>query len=75
MKRQRPFYTVAFQQRFPPPYFLEDFSRQVFSLEQQADLRFVQRRIIEQREQHVGRMIVQQSGKLFASSDERAFAR
>ena len=72
MKRQRPFHSVTFQQRFPAAYFFENFSRQIFSLEQQADLRFVQRWILEQREQHFRRRMVHQPSKLFASGYERS---
>ena len=53
MKRQRLLHAVILQQGLAPRHFFENFRRQIFSLQQHAQLRFLERRIIEQRQQHV----------------------
>jgi len=74
MKRQRPFHPVALQQRLAPRHLLENFFWEIFSFQKQADMRFVQRRIVEQRQKHIRRGMMQEHGKLIARSVERASA-
>src|SRR5260370_37128157 len=74
MKGERALHTVALEQMFAPRHLLENFSRNIFSFEQQAELGLVERRIIEQCEEHVGSSVVKQPGKLLAGGDERALA-
>jgi len=50
---------VALQQRLTARHFLENFFREVFSFQQQADMRFLKGRIVEKREEHIGRGMMQ----------------
>ena len=66
MKRHGALHLVALQQRLAPHHFLENFAGKIFSFEEQTQLRFVESRVVEQRQKHVRRRMVQQCGKLFA---------
>ena len=74
MKSQRPLHPVAFQKWFTPRHLLKNFSWKGFPFQQQAHMRFVDGRIVEQREEHIRRGMMQEHGKLFASGEERSFA-
>ncbi len=74
MKRQRLLYPIALEQWLPPRHLLKHFRRQAFPLQYQANMRFVERRIVKQREDHFRGRVMQQNGQFFARSDERAFS-
>jgi hypothetical protein len=74
VKRQATLHAVALQERFAARYFLKNFPGKVFPLKQQTKLCFLQRRIIQKREQHIRRRMMQERGKFFAGGDERPFA-
>jgi len=74
MKSSDRFHPVAFQKWFAPRHLLKNFSWEGFSFPAAAHMRFVEGRIIEQREEHIRRGMMQEHGKLFASGEERAFA-
>src|SRR5258708_19500925 len=74
MKSQRMVRPVDLEQRFASRHLLEYLSRNIFSFQQLANMRFVEGRIVEQCEEHIHRGMMQENGKFFASGDERAFA-
>ena len=75
MKSERPLHPIALQEWFAPRNLFEDFSRKVFSFEQHAKLRLVERRIVEKCEEHIGRRMMQKGREFFARGDACAFAR
>jgi hypothetical protein len=73
MKSQQSLHPVALDQKFAPRHLLKNFSWEVFSFQKQTDMCFVEGWIVEKREEHIRRGMMQENGKLFASGDERAF--
>src|SRR6266436_315898 len=74
MKSQRALHAVILQQRLAASYFLQNFRGKVLAVQQQTELRLVERGIIEQRQEHVRRMMMQQRSELFAGRCASALA-
>src|SRR5258707_13566000 len=66
MKSQRALHAVILQQRLAASYFLQNFRGKVLAVQQQTELRLVERRIIKQGQEYVRRMMMQQRSELFA---------
>lgn len=75
MKREGALDPVTFEQVFAAPHLFQNFSREVFSFQEKAELRFIERRIIQKREEHIRGRVVKQPGELFARGDKCALAR
>src|SRR6266704_5549841 len=73
MKSERPLHPIALQEWFAPRNLFEDSSRKVFSFEQHAKLRLVERRIVEKCEEHIGRRMMQEGREFFARGNACAF--
>ncbi len=73
MKTDSALDAVALQQWFALANFFENFAGEIFSFEKQTKVGFIQRRIIEQRQEHGCRRVMQQRAKLIAGGDTRAF--
>src|SRR5258707_9893689 len=67
MKRQRPLHTIILQQGLEPSHLLQNLRGKILAVQQQAELRLVERWIIKQRKKYVGRMMMQQRRQLFAA--------
>src|SRR5882762_4371417 len=74
MKSQRPLHAIILQQRLAPCHFFKNLTGQILAVQEQAELRLVQRRIIEQRKKYLRRMMVQQRCQFFAGSRPRSLA-
>jgi hypothetical protein len=73
MKRQRSLHPVALEQGFAPGHFIENLYAKILSFQQQANVRFLKGRIVEERLEHIRGRMMQQNGKFLPRSDERAF--
>lgn len=62
VNRERAFDTVAFQKHLAARDFFEKFARKLSSFEEQAEVAFVESRIIEKRQEHVRARVVQKCG-------------
>jgi hypothetical protein len=65
---------IILEQRLAADDFFEDFGGEIFAGENQAQLRFVEGGIVEQREQHGSVGMVKQHGEVVAGGDQGAFA-
>src|SRR6266852_586531 len=74
MKSQRALHAVILQQRLAASHFLQNFCRKVLAVQQQTELRLVERGIIEQGQEYVPRMMMQQRSELFAGRCASALA-
>ena len=72
MKTQRALDAVAFEQRLALSDLFNELDREIFSLEEQAKMGFVEGGIVEKREKNFRRVMVQERGKLFARGGKRA---
>ena len=74
MKTESALDPIAFEERLALPRFFENYSGKIFSFEQQTKLRFVERGIVKQGQEHVCRRMMQKRGQFIAGGDARAFA-
>ena len=74
MKTKSALDPIAFEERLALARFFENFAGKIFSFQQQTKLRFVERGIVEQRQEHVCGRMMQKRGQLIAGGDARAFA-
>ncbi len=70
MERESALDAIVFQQIFAAADLFEDFGRQIFAIEQEAELRFVERRIVEKREQDIGGVVMDECGEVVAGRGE-----
>src|SRR4029077_20313375 len=74
MKSQPALHAVVLQQRLTASHFLQNFRGKVLAIQQQTELRLVEREIIEQGQKYVRRMIMEQRRDLFAGRCASALA-
>src|SRR5712675_3676462 len=72
MKSERPFHSVILQQWLTPGHFLQNLSGDILAVQQQTKLRFVEHRIVQQRQKYIGRWMMQQRGQLLRRGDTGA---
>src|ERR1700722_1723722 len=65
-----PLDAVVFEQAFADADFFEDFDREIFAIEQEAELCFVERGIVEEREQDIGRVVMNECREIVTSGGE-----
>jgi len=74
MKNQGALHGVAFQECFSPGDIFDNLRRQIFSREQQAEERIVERGIFEKGEKNLCRWVVEKRLQFFAGGESRAVA-
>src|SRR5690348_10586743 len=74
MKAERFLDAITLEQRLALADLFEDFAGEIFSFQEQAELRFVERRIVEQREENIRGRMMQERGEFIAGGHARAFA-
>lgn len=70
MKGERAFDSIIFEKVFARGNFFEDFGGEIFAVEQEAELSFVERGIVENGEQDFGGGMVEESGEVVAGGGE-----
>src|SRR5579859_569488 len=74
MKHQPPLDAVTLQQRLAPGNLFQNLRRKIFPLEEDAQLSLLKRRIVEQRKQDGGIVVVQQCRQLIPGRCKGAFS-
>lgn len=74
MKTESALNAVALEQRLAPAYFLENLTWKILSFKEQTQMRFVERGIVEQREEHIRGRMMQERGELVAYGDAGTLA-
>ena len=74
MEGERAFDSIIFEKVFARGDFFEDFGGEIFAIEQEAELRFVERGVVENSEQDLSGGMLEESGEAVASGGQRAFA-
>ena len=70
MKSERTLHTIIFEELFAIGDFVENLGGQIFAVEQEAELSFIERRIVEKSEKHVGGVVMEKRGEVVACCDE-----
>jgi hypothetical protein len=70
MKRESALDAIILQQVFAIDDFFENFDREIFAIEQEAELGFVERRIVEEREQDVGGVMMDEGREIVAGGSK-----
>src|SRR6267154_1935829 len=74
MKSERSFHPVIFKQWLAATHFLQNLGGKILAVQQKTELRLVERRIIQQRQNYILRLMMQQRCQLFTRGGASAVA-
>lgn len=74
MKGESALDAIVFDQWLAARNLLENFGREILAIEKETELRFIERGIIEEREEHVRSGMMEEHGELMAGGDASALA-